>query len=83
MKKVPNVQTVVPLGALAVDFDPLEADVLLGQRGREEGDSLAQPAVQPLSGVIFRDGEFLHVPHLLSSLFLYCIIFLEKSEESI
>ena len=46
----------------AVDFDPLEADVFLRQRGREQGNGLGQKAVEPLPGVVPADDKFLHCP---------------------
>ena len=60
LKHVPLHQPGVPLGPLAVDLYPLDADILLGQGGGEQGQGLAQPAVQPLPGVVGSDGEFLH-----------------------
>ena len=47
-------------GARAVDLDALEADVLLRQRGGQQGNGLEQKAVEPLVGVIFLDGELSH-----------------------
>ena len=53
LQKVPHLEPYVPLGALAVDLHPLEADVLLGQGAGEQRQGLGQPAVQPLPGVVF------------------------------
>ena len=53
-------QTAVSFGARAVDLDALEADVLLRQRGGQQGNGLEQKAVEPLVGVIFLDGKLSH-----------------------
>ena len=53
-------QAVVSLGAGSVDLDALEADVLLRQRGGQQGNGLEQKAVEPLVGVIFMDGKLSH-----------------------
>ena len=50
----------VALGAGSVDLDALEADVLLRQRGGQQGNGLEQKAVEPLVGVIFMDGKLSH-----------------------
>ena len=60
LEKVALHQPVVPLGALSVALDPLETDVLLGQGSGEEGQGLAQPAVQALPGVVFCHGKLSH-----------------------
>ena len=65
MKQIAHLEPGIPLRAFPVDLDPLEADVFLGQRRGEEGHCLAQPAVQPLPGVIFPNGKFLHIQILL------------------
>jgi hypothetical protein len=57
---VPLPQALVPLTARAVAFDPLDADVLLQERRGQKGHRLAQEAVQPLSRVVFPDGQFSH-----------------------
>lgn len=69
LQHIPLPQPRVPLGALPVDLHPLEADVLLGQGGGEEGEGLAQPAVQPLSGVVSSDGKFFHSSPAFRSFF--------------
>ena len=53
MKNIAGVQPHVPLGALAVDLDALEADILLQQGGGQQRQILCNKAVQPLAGVIF------------------------------
>ena len=60
LQHVPVLEPHVPLGALAVDLHPLEANVLLGQGRRQQGKGLPQEAVQPLSCVIFSDGDLPH-----------------------
>ena len=60
LEQVPLDQTHVPLCPPAVELDPLETDVLLGQRGGEEGEGLGQPAVQALSSVVRSNDKFLH-----------------------
>ena len=82
LQQVARLEPVVPLGAFAVDLHPLEPDVLLGQGGGEEGQGLAQPAVKPLSGVVFSHGE---LSHGLSSSPIgeHSTISEEKFEESI
>ena len=60
LKHIPLDQAGVPLGPLAVALDPLDADVFLGQGGRQEGQGLGQPPVQPLAGVVGAYGEFPH-----------------------
>jgi len=39
LKEVAYGQAHIPLGTLPVDLDPLEPDVLLGQRGGEQGEA--------------------------------------------
>ena len=68
LEQVPLLEAGVPLGTLAVELHPLDADVLLGQGGREDGEGLAQPPVQSLAGVILPDGEFPHKKRNLSCL---------------
>ena len=60
MEDIPLLEPHIPLGALAVDLHPLEADILLGQGRGQQGKGLPQEAVQPLSGVVFSDGELPH-----------------------
>ena len=48
LQHVALLQALVPLGAAAVDLHPLDADVLLRQRRRQQGQRLAQKPVQPL-----------------------------------
>ena len=60
LQRIAFAQTVVPLGARAVDLDALEADVLLRERGGQQGNGLEQKAVEPLAGVIFVDDELSH-----------------------
>ena len=81
LQNISGVYPIVPLGASAIDLYPLEADIFLGKGGGEEGYCLAQPPVQPLSRVIFGDGEFFHSG--FSSFAKYCSIRQEKREESI
>ena len=60
LEKIPPDQADIPLGFLPVDLHPAQTDILLGQRGGQEGQSLAQPAVKPLPGVVFSHGELSH-----------------------
>ena len=60
LEPVALAQTAVSFGAGSVDLDALEADVLLRQRGGQQGNGLAEKAVEPLIGVIFMDGELSH-----------------------
>ena len=60
LEPVALAQAVVALGAGSVDLDALEADVLLRQRGGQQGNGLEQKAVEPLVSVIFMDGELSH-----------------------
>ena len=60
LEPVALAQAVVALGAGSVDLDALEADVLLRQRGGQQGNGLEQKAVEPLVGVIFLDGKLSH-----------------------
>ena len=60
-------QTGVPLGTAAVALDALDADVLLGQGSREQGNGLGQEPVQTLSGVVGADGKFFHSLSFISS----------------
>ena len=60
LELVAHVQPHIPLRALSVDFHPLQADILLGQGGGQQGQGLGQPAVQPLPGVVFLDGKLFH-----------------------
>ena len=60
LEHIAHRQAGVPLGALSVELHPLEADVFLGQGSGEEGQGLAQPAVQTLPGVVFCHGKLSH-----------------------
>ena len=60
LEYISRLQSGVPFGSRAVELDPLDADVLLGQRGRQQGNSLSQKPVQPLAGIVGGDGEFFH-----------------------
>ena len=60
LEPVALAQAVVALGAGSVDLDALEADVLLRQRGGQQGNGLEQKAVETLVSVIFMDGELSH-----------------------
>ena len=60
LEPVALAQAVVALGAGSVDLDALEADVLPRQRGGQQGNGLAEKAVEPLIGVIFLDGKLSH-----------------------
>jgi len=60
LKNIAGLQTDIPLRPLAVDLDPLQADVLLQQGRGEQRQVLGHKAVQPLSGVIFSNGKFPH-----------------------
>ena len=53
-------QTVIPLRPRIVPLDALQADILLRQRRRQQGNGLGQKTVQPLPGVVFSDFQFLH-----------------------
>ena len=50
----------IPFGSFSVDFDPLQADVLLQQGRGEEREILGYKPIQPLSGVVFSNGKFTH-----------------------
>ena len=58
MKNIAGVEPNVPLGALAVDLDALEADILLQQGRGQQRQIFGDKAVQPLSGVVFSNGKF-------------------------
>ncbi len=60
MQNIHRLEAGVPLGALAVDLHPLEADVLLQQGRGKEGQILGDKTVQTLPGVVFSDGELPH-----------------------
>ena len=64
LQHISHLEPGVPFGPLAVELDPLDADIFLRQVGGKQGHGLAHPAIQPLPGVIFSDGE---LPHSLSS----------------
>ena len=53
-------QAGIPLGPLAVELHPLDADVFLRQGRGEQGEGLGQPAVQPLPSVVLAYGKFPH-----------------------
>ena len=74
LKHISGFQTGIPVNALAVAFDALDADVFLRQRGRKQGDRLGQKTVQALAGIIGADGEFFHLllPILFSKWRLVC-----------
>ena len=57
-KQVSRIQACIPLGSLSIELHSFETNVFLSEWSGEERNSLAQPAVQPLSGVIFSNGEF-------------------------
>ena len=78
LQKVPGLQPGVPPGALAVELDALEADVLLQKSLRQQRHGLAHKAVQPLPGVVGADCQFLHyIPSCLSKFFLKTFDFLQ------
>ena len=58
LQHVAFLQPDFPLGAFAVDLHPFEPDVFLHQSRGRQGRGLCHKPVQPLSGVIFIDGEF-------------------------
>jgi len=60
LQHIAGLQPLIPLTALSVALDALDADVFLQQRDREQGHRLGKEAVQPLTCVIFSDGEFTH-----------------------
>ena len=64
LKDIALFQPGIPLGPGVVQLDPLDADILLGQRGRQQRHRLGQKPVQPLTGVVFLDLEFFHCVHL-------------------
>ena len=65
MQHVPLDQAHVALGGLAVALDALEADIFLQQQFRQQGNGLADEAVEPLAGVIFAYLDLFHVTHHL------------------
>ena len=60
LQSIPRLQPGVPLGPGSVAFDPLQAYVFLGQGGRQQGHGLGKEPVQPLSGIIGPNRQFLH-----------------------
>ena len=60
LQQVALFQPGIPLHTLAVQLDPLDADILLRQGGRQQGNGLCQETVQPLTGIIGTDGKFFH-----------------------
>ena len=50
----------VPLHPLAAQLDPLDADVLLSQRGGKKGDGLGKKPIQSLACVIRPYDKFFH-----------------------
>ena len=60
LEYITGFQTGVPVNALAVALDPLDADVFLSQRGGEQGNCLGKKPVQPLAGIVGTDGKFFH-----------------------
>ena len=68
LQHVSRVQPGVPLDALAIAFDPLDADIFLRQRSRQQGNRFRQKPVQPLPRVIGADSEFFHTFSVFVSL---------------
>ena len=64
LQHIACVQTGVPVDALAVAFDPFQADVFLGQGGRQQGNSLCQKPVQSLPRIIGADFKLFHIGYL-------------------
>ena len=60
LQHVPHRQALIPLAALPVALDALDADVFLQEGGGKQGQGLGHKAVQPLSCVVFADGQFTH-----------------------
>ena len=60
LQHVAFVQVRIPFGALAVELDALEADVLLQQRFRQQGNGFPDKAVEPLAGVVFLYNQLFH-----------------------
>ena len=73
LQQIPGLEPGVPLGALAVHLDALEADVFLQQALRQQGHRLGDETIQPLAGVVGIDTKFFHKKCPLSLSF-FCSI---------
>ena len=60
LEHVPGLEALVPLAPLAIAFDALDADILLQQSRGKQGQGLGHKPVQPLSRVVFSDGQLSH-----------------------
>ena len=67
LQHITGFQPGIPLRSSAIELDPLDADVLLGQRSRQQRNCLGKEAVQPLPGIIFSNGKLFHLLILYSS----------------
>ena len=64
LKQVALLKPGVALRSCIVQLDPLDADVLLGQGGRQQRHRLGQKPVEALTGIVLFDFEFFHFIHL-------------------
>ena len=56
LKHIAPFQSGVPLGSGTVELDALDTNILLCQRGREQGNGLGKKTIQPLTGIVMLDG---------------------------
>ena len=61
LQHITGIQPGIPVNALAVAFDALQADIFLCQRGRQQGNRLREKAVQTLTGIILGNCKFFHL----------------------
>ena len=60
LQDIPLPEPGIPLHMDAVDPEALEADIFLQQGAGQKGQALGDKAVQPLPGIVFSYGQFLH-----------------------
>ena len=72
MQRVALLQALIPLGPGAVALDALEANVFLKQRRGQQGQTFGHKAVQPLTGIVFSDGDLPHEGASLTVEFPVC-----------
>ena len=76
LQDIALLQPGVPVDALAVALDALDADIFLRQRGRKQRDCLRKKTIQTLPRVVLADGKLFHVflPMFSSKCWLTCSV---------
>ena len=76
LQHVAFLQAGVPVNALAVALDALDADIFLRQRGRKQRNCLRKKAIQTLPRVVLADGKLFHpfFPIFSSKCWLTCSV---------